>query len=46
MTYIVNPEIRRNAAQCPGLATAVVKGPEAVGGKMRYAFERPIVSKG
>jgi hypothetical protein len=46
MTCIVMPEIRRNAAQYPELATAVVNGPEAVGDKMRYTFERAIGSKG
>lgn len=34
------------AAQYPELATAVVNGPEAVGDKMRYTFERAIGSKG
>lgn len=34
------------AAQYPELATAVVNGPEAVGEKMRYTFERAIGSKG
>ena len=34
------------AAQHPELATAVVNGPEAVGDKMRYTFERAIGSKG
>jgi PRTRC genetic system protein C len=34
------------AAQYPELATAVVNGPEAVGDKMRYMFERAIGSKG
>lgn len=34
------------AAQYPELATAVVNGPEAVGDKMRYTFERSIGSKG
>jgi len=34
------------AAQYPELATAVVNGPEAVGDKMRYSFERSIGSKG
>lgn len=34
------------AAQYPELATAVVNGPEAVGDKMRYSFERAIGSKG
>ncbi len=33
-------------AQYPELATAVVNGPEAVGDKMRYVFERAIGSKG
>lgn len=46
MTCIVKPEIRRNAAQYPELATAVVNSPEAVGDKMRYTFERAIGSKG
>ena len=30
----------------PELATAAVNGPEAVGDKMRYTFERAIGSKG
>jgi PRTRC genetic system protein C len=34
------------AAQYPELATAVVNGPEALGDKMRYTFERAIGSKG
>jgi PRTRC genetic system protein C len=34
------------AAQYPELATAVVNGPEAVGDKMRYTFDRAIGSKG
>ena len=34
------------AAQYPELATAIVNGPEAVGDKMRYTFERAIGSKG
>ena len=34
------------SAQYPELATAVVNGPEAVGDKMRYTFERVIGSKG
>ncbi len=34
------------ATQYPELATAVVHGPEAVGDKMRYTFERAIGSKG
>jgi PRTRC genetic system protein C len=34
------------AAQYPELATAAVNGPEAVGDKMRYTFERAIGSKG
>ena len=34
------------AGQYPELATAVVNGPEAVGDKMRYTFERAIGSKG
>jgi PRTRC genetic system protein C len=34
------------SAQYPELATAVVNGPEAVGDKMRYSFERAIGSKG
>lgn len=34
------------AAQYPELATAVVNGPEAVGDKLRYTFERAIGSKG
>ena len=34
------------AAQYPELTTAVVNGPEAVGDKMRYTFERAIGSKG
>jgi PRTRC genetic system protein C len=34
------------SAQYPELATAVVNGPEAVGDKMRYTFERAIGSKG
>lgn len=34
------------AAQYPELATAVVNGPEAVGDKMRYTFERAVGSKG
>lgn len=46
MTYTVKREIRRNAAQYPELATTVVNGPEAVGDKMRYTFERAIGSKG
>ena len=33
-------------AQYPELATATVNGPEAVGDKMRYTFERAIGSKG
>ncbi len=33
-------------AQYPELATAVVNGPEAIGDKMRYTFERAIGSKG
>jgi PRTRC genetic system protein C len=33
-------------AQYPELATAVVNGPEAVGDKMRYTFDRAIGSKG
>ena len=46
MTCMVMPEILRNAGQYPELATAVVNGPEAVGDKMRYTFERAIGSKG
>ena len=34
------------SAQYPELATAIVNGPEAVGDKMRYTFERAIGSKG
>ena len=34
------------SAQYPELATAAVNGPEAVGDKMRYTFERAIGSKG
>jgi PRTRC genetic system protein C len=34
------------SAQYPELATAVVNGPQAVGDKMRYSFERAIGSKG
>lgn len=34
------------AGQYPELATALVNGPEAVGDKMRYSFERAIGSKG
>ena len=34
------------AGQYPELATAVVNGPEAVGDKMRYTFDRAIGSKG
>jgi PRTRC genetic system protein C len=34
------------ATQYPELATAVVNGPEAVGDKMRYTFDRAIGSKG
>jgi len=34
------------AAQYPELSTAIVNGPEAVGDKMRYTFERAIGSKG
>ena len=34
------------AAQYPELATADVNGPEAVGDKMRYTFDRAIGSKG
>lgn len=34
------------SAQYPELATAVVNGPEAVGDKMHYSFERAIGSKG
>ena len=34
------------AVQYPELATAVVNGPEAVGDKMRYTFDRAIGSKG
>jgi PRTRC genetic system protein C len=34
------------AMRYPELATAVVNGPEAVGDKMRYTFERAIGSKG
>ncbi len=34
------------AAQFPEIATAAVAGPEAVGDKMRYTFERAIGSKG
>jgi len=34
------------AAQYPELATAVVNGPEAVGDKLRYTFDRAIGSKG
>ncbi len=33
-------------AQYPELTTATVNGPEAVGDKMRYTFERAIGSKG
>ncbi len=46
MTCIVKREIRGNAAQYPELATAVVNGPEAVGDKMRYTFERAIEIRG
>jgi PRTRC genetic system protein C len=34
------------AAQYPELATAAVSGPEAVGDRLRYTFERAIGSKG
>ncbi len=34
------------AAQYPELATAVVNGPEALGDKLRYNFERAVGSKG
>ena len=34
------------AAQFPEIATAALNGPEAVGDKMRYTFERAIGSKG
>jgi PRTRC genetic system protein C len=34
------------SAQYPELTTAVVNGPEAVGDKMRYTFDRAIGSKG
>ena len=34
------------ATQYPELATAVVNGPEALGDKMRYTFDRAIGSKG
>jgi len=34
------------AAQYPELTTSVINGPEAVGDKMRYTFERAIGSKG
>jgi PRTRC genetic system protein C len=34
------------SAQYPELATAAANGPEAVGDKMRYTFERAIGSKG
>jgi PRTRC genetic system protein C len=30
----------------PELATAVVNGPEAIGNKLRYSFDRAIGSKG
>ncbi len=33
-------------AQYPELATAAVSGPEAVGDRLRYTFERAIGSKG
>jgi PRTRC genetic system protein C len=34
------------SAQYPELTTAVVNGPEAVGDKMHYTFDRAIGSKG
>jgi PRTRC genetic system protein C len=34
------------SAEYPELTTAVVNGPEAVGDKMRYTFDRAIGSKG
>jgi PRTRC genetic system protein C len=34
------------AAEYPELATAVLNGPEAVGDKLRYTFERAIGPKG
>jgi PRTRC genetic system protein C len=34
------------SAQYPELTTAVVNGPEAVGDKLRYTFDRAIGSKG
>ncbi len=34
------------AAQYPELATAAVNGPEAVGERLRYTFERAIGAKG
>ncbi len=34
------------AAQFPEIATAAFNGPEAVGDRMRYTFERAIGSKG
>ncbi len=34
------------AAQYPELATAVLNGPEAVGDRLQYTFERAIGSKG
>lgn len=34
------------ATQYPELATAVLNGPEAVGDKLRFTFERAIGSKG
>jgi PRTRC genetic system protein C len=33
-------------AQYPELATAVVNGPEAVGDKLRYTFDRASAAKG
>ena len=34
------------SAQYPELTTAVVNGPEAVGDRLRYTFDRAIGSKG
>lgn len=34
------------SGQYPELTTAIVNGPEAVGEKMQYTFERAIGSKG
>lgn len=33
-------------ATYPELATAVVNGPEAIGNKLRYTFDRAVGSKG